>query len=194
MIKKFAGFDKTTAYSNNAAEQLPRGGYVCQILKAEVVDGKYGQSVKVYFDIAEGDHADYYKRRYDANENSDKKWGGVYILNVPKDDGSEQDGWTKRKFKTFTNALEDSNPGYHFDWDDTKFRNKKIGLVFNYREYNFAGRTGMTPNPAYAVSVNDARAENFKIPADRMLKHIAAESGSDFTQIEDDTKMPWDVK
>ena len=29
-----------------------------------------------------------------------KKWKGSFRLNSPKDDGSEQDAWTKSKFKT----------------------------------------------------------------------------------------------
>lgn len=174
MINKFANYDTTQAYTES--EQLPRGGYVCKITGAKIEESDYGQRVKIAFDIAEGDHAGYFQAKYDRNTNEDKKWPGVYSLNVPSDDGSERDNWAKRRFKTFTNALEDSNAGYHFDWDETKFKGKQIGLVFNYREYEFNGQTGMTPNVAKAVSIGDIKENRFKIPEDKYLKNNSAQN------------------
>ena len=176
MINKFNGFDETKAYTD--AEQLPRGGYICKITGAKIEDTDYGQRVKIAFDIAEGDHAGYFQAKFDRNTNEDKKWPGVYSLNVPSDDGSERDSWTKRRFKTFTNALEDSNPGYHFDWDESKFKSKLIGLVFNYREYEFNGQTGMTPNVAKVASIGDIKENRFKIPEDKFLKNSPTTSTS----------------
>ncbi len=169
MIKKFNDFDQTKGYTDSA--QLPRGGYVCKIVGAKPMDGGYGQSIKIAFDIIEGDYKDYYQKKYAANNSEDKKWPGTFLLNVPSDDGSERDGWTKRRFRTFTDALEDSNLGYHFDWDETKFKNKLIGFVFNYREWEASdGKVVLIPNPANVTSVDNIRKENYKIPADRMLK------------------------
>lgn len=168
-IKKFADFDEVRAYGES--EQLPRGGYVCNIIGAKIVDFSNGQSVKIAFDIAEGEHAGYYKRKYDNNQNEDKKWSGTFLLNVPKDDGSEKDGWTKSKFKTFTDALEASNSGYHFDWDEAKFVGKKIGFVFNYREWENGANRGWMPNAARVASVADIRENKFKIPEDKPLRN-----------------------
>lgn len=167
MIGQFKDFATTQAYTDS--EQLPRGGYVCKITGAKVEDTQWGQRVKVAFDIAEGDYAGYFQNKYNSNQNEDKKWPGVLSLSVPKDDGTPQDGWTKRRFKTFTNALEDSNPGYRFDWDETKFKGKLIGIIFNYREWEFNGRTGMTPNAAKTTSVEAIKTEKYKIPEDRYL-------------------------
>ena len=167
MIKKFDDFEKTQAYTDSV--KLPRGGYVCKIAGAKIEENQRGQYVKIAFDINEGEFAGYYQNKYSSNTNEDKKWPGVFTLNVPLDDGSEKDGWTKRRFKTFTNALEDSNSGYHFDWDETKFKGKLIGLVFNYREYEFDGQRGMVPNPAQVANINDIRENKFKIPKDKML-------------------------
>ena len=182
MIKKFNDFDKTRGYESS--EQLPRGGYVCKIIGAKPQDNQYGQSIKIAFDIAEGDYAGFYQKKYDANPNEDKKWPGTFLLNVPTDDGSQQDGWTKRKFRTFTDALEDSNSGYHFDWDETKFKNKMIGFVFNYREWEAPdGKVVLSPNAANSTSVENIRKGKFKIPADKLLRgrsaQAPAQSGSD---------------
>lgn len=129
MIKKFADYETTKAYTGDAFK-LPAGGYICKIIGAKVEDYSWGQVIAIAFDINEGDQKDFYKKQFDANISEDKKWKGTYRLNVPKDDGSQQDAWTKRRFKTFTDALEESNSGYHFDWDETKFKGKLFGATF----------------------------------------------------------------
>lgn len=129
MIKKFNDFDKTQAYTGGG-DKLPAGAYICEIVNAKIEDYSWGQVVVIAFDIAEGEQKDFYKKQFDTNTAEDKKWKGTYRLNVPKDDGSQQDAWTKRRFKTFTDALEDSNSGYHFDWDETKFKGKLFGATF----------------------------------------------------------------
>lgn len=129
MIKKFADYETTKAYTGDTFK-LPAGGYICKIIGAKVEDYSWGQVIAIAFDINEGDQKDFYKKQFDANTSEDKKWKGTYRLNVPKDDGSQQDAWTKRRFKTFTDALEESNSGYHFDWDETKFKGKLFGATF----------------------------------------------------------------
>ena len=120
--------------------------------------------------IVEGEYSGYYQKKFDANTNEDRKWPGTFLLNVPRDDGSERDGWTKRSFRTFTDALEDSNPGYHFDWDEAKFKGKMIGFVFNYREWTAPdGREVMSPNAARATTIDKIRKGDFKIPKDKLL-------------------------
>lgn len=182
MITKFNDFDKTQAYTET--KQLPRGGYVCRIAGAKVEPSRDGgQYIKIAFDIEEGEYKGFFQGKFDQNTNEDKKWSGVYTLSVPKDDGSEKDTWTKRRFKTFTNALEDSNDGYHFDWDETKFKDKLVGMIFNYREYEFNGMTGMTPNVARVTSVEEIRKGEYKIPQDRLLNKKKAESISGFVNV-----------
>lgn len=176
MIKKFGDYEQTRGYSDS--EQLPRGGYVCKIIGAKMQENEYGQSVKIAFDIAEGEYKDFYQKKYDANTNEDKKWSGTFLLNVPNDDGTQQDGWSKRRFRTFTDALEDSNPNYHFDWDETKFKGKLVGFIFNYREWQAPdGRLIRSANPAKTVSVDKIRKGNFKIPADKLLENVSRGSG-----------------
>ena len=170
MIKKFGDYEQTKGYSDGG-EQLPRGGYVCKIIGAKVQENEYGQSIKIAYDIAEGEYKDFFQKKYDANTNEDKKWPGTFLLNVPSDDESQQDGWTKRRFRTFTDALEDSNTGYHFDWDETKFKGKQVGFVFNYREWKAPdGRYVMSPNVAKSTSTDKIRKGSFKVPEDKLQK------------------------
>lgn len=189
-IKRFSGYEEAKTYAET--QQLPRGGYVCRIIDASVQDNQYGQSIKISFDVDEGEHKGYFQRIFDSKTAADKKWPGVFLLSVPNDDGTERDGWTKNKFKTFIVALEDSNPGYHFDWDETKFKGKQIGLIFNYRQYEFNGSTGFAPNAAKSASVAAIRGGKFKIPKDKVLPGHEKDNpyGASFTVV-DTEDMPF---
>ena len=132
-IKKYSDYETTQAYGDY--ETLPKGGYVIKILGAEVCESSFGQYVKLSCDIAEGEYSGFYSNDYKNQQSENKKWRCNYLLNVPNDDGSERDGWTKRKFKTVIEAIEDSNSGYNFDWDEQKFKGKIVGGLFNEREY-----------------------------------------------------------
>ena len=192
MIKKFGDYATTQAYTDGAA--LPKDGYVCKILNAQVKDGKKGQYIQIAYDIAEGPYADHFKKIFDGNKNEDKKWSTYFFLNIPNDDGTEQDGWTKRSFKTFTNALEDSNEGYHFDWDESKFKNKLIGGLFHYEEYQRNdGKVGKSTKMKNACSVAKIRSGSFKLPDDKLINKPAANTTEDFMNIPDqiDEEIPF---
>ena len=168
-IRKFKDYEQTKAYGNFQA--LPKGGYVLQIKGATVHENTVGQYIKVSCDVAEGEYTGYFTKDYQDQSGEDKKWHCHYLLNVPKDDGSEKDGWTKRHFKTFTEALEESNPGYHFDWDETKFRGLYIGGLFNIREYEKNdGSVGEATNLAKVTNVEAIRSGNYRLPNDKKLK------------------------
>ena len=179
-IRRFGDYEKTQAYSEYQA--LPKGGYVVRILGATVHENSNGQYVKIAADIAEGEYQGFYHRDYQNQQSEDKKWRCNYLLNVPKDDGSEKDGWTKRRFKTFTEALEESNPGYHFDWDGTKFKGLIIGGLFNEREYEKRdGNIGRATNFAQVCSVEMIRGNRYRLPEDRLLPKTGNSSNSGMT-------------
>lgn len=187
-IKRFSDYDETKAYGDY--QSLPKGGYVLKIMGAEVCNGSYGQYIKISCDIAEGEYKDFFANEYRNQQQEDKKWHCIHLLNVPEDSGTEQDGWTKRRFKTVTEALEESNPGYHFDWDEQKFKNKLIGGLFNEREYKKNdGNIGRATNLAQLCSVERIRNGNYQLPKDKLLNGdsrpspAVASSSDDFMQI-----------
>lgn len=183
MIKQFKDYATTKAYTDIVG--LPKDGYVCKILNAQVKDGKNGQYIQIAYDIAEGDFKDYFKKLYDGKKEEDKKWSTYFFLSIPKDDGSEKDSWTKRTFKTFTNALEDSNEGYHFDWDESKFKGKLIGGLFRYEEFQKNdGSVGRSTKMRNACSVDKIRSGNFKLPDDKTIAP-ANNAPTDFMNIPD---------
>jgi len=190
-IKRFGDYDKVQGYQDRP--QLPVGGYIMRIMGAEVKENRIGQYVQVSMDIAEGQYKDFFAEDYRAQDSSQRErvWHCNYLLNVPLDDGSEKDGWTKRKFKTFTEALEASNDGYHFDWDAKKFKGLMIGGLFNIKEWEKDGRHGRGTNLARICSVEKIRSGKYKLPKDELLSGDAAEpapsapSGG-FTVVHDD--------
>lgn len=172
MIKKFNGYE---AKMIQPREQLPVGGYVCKIMKAEVLDYSWGQRLAVSIDIAEGQYKDFYANEYRAQTTEDKRWKGVLRLSIPTDDGSERDEWTKRSFNNFIGVVEDANPGYRFDWDETKLKGKTVGILFRNEEWEFNGRSGWSVKPFSTAAIGDIKdGKDFKIKDKPLAKNAGA--------------------
>jgi hypothetical protein len=88
----------------------------------------------------------------------------------PKDDGSEKDEWTKRSFKGFTTAIEKSNPGYQWNWDEASLAGKLIGILFRQEEWEYNNMHGWAVRPFKALSADSVRNGEFTIPAEKPLK------------------------
>ena len=167
-MKKLNGYEAAQTYSDQ--ERLPVGGYVLKILDVKYQENSWGDVIILSFDIEEGEHKGFYAANYRAQTQEDKKWKGTYRLRVPKDDGSEQDNWTMRRFKTVISNFEESNQGYHWNWDEQTLKGKLIGALFNNKEYSFNGREGFFTNCHSLVTVEKIRSGKFEIPADTLLK------------------------
>lgn len=178
---------------------LPAGGYVCKIQGAKIrtFEGKNGsfERLEVAVDIIEVEYKDYFRRDFDSQNTEDKKWRGVLRLYVPSGDGSDQDNWSMAKLKRFVNDVEDSNPGYHWDWEESKLKGKLVGLTFRREEWEYNGKTGWKTNPFQAYTVEDIRQNKFQLPKDKPLKKAAAAPMPKFEDIvdtESDDDLPFD--
>lgn len=193
MIKKYSGYEAKK--SGGAREILPAGGYVARIVSAKIDSTQWGDKLIVAFDIAEGDYRDFFKKDFDGNQNEDKKWRGVYRLSIPADDGSEQDEWKKRSFNNFAFALENSNQGYVWDWDESKLKGKLFGVLFRNKEWEMNGRTGWTTEACSSMDAQSIRNGKFKTPKDKALNgsNRAATSRFETTAIsaDEDDALPF---
>lgn len=171
-MKAFNGFE---AKRSAAREPLPAGGYVAKIMGAKEETYTWGSVLVISFDIAEGEHKDFFATDYRQNDREDKKWRGTYRLSVPKDDGSEKDGWTKRTFGGAIWAIEESNPGYHWDWNEAILKGKSVGVLFRNKEWEMNGNTDWTTECCALDSVENIRNNAFKMPKDKPLKQKTAE-------------------
>ena len=130
-MEKIENWNEVEAKGMEDFKSLPVGVYECIIRKAEIYknDKTSKQSLKVQVDIASGEYKGYFQKRYDNNTNADKTW----------DNNSTRylsfEGDNIAYFKGFITCVENSNPGYKWDWDETKLTNKKICGVYQYEEY-----------------------------------------------------------
>ena len=172
-------------------ETLPAGGYVCQIISAREESYRWGRVLVIAHDVCEGEYAGIFKRDYDNNTNENKKWRGTFRINVPKDDGSEQDSWAKEKFNSFMACIQDSNPGYAWNWDEKTLKGKKIGLIYRNKEWEMEDRHGWTTEAGAAESVDNIREGKFKPLKDKALP--VKETTPVFTEVsdEDDGELPF---
>lgn len=166
-MKPFKGFDRADTFAER--EELPKGAYILEIKDASVVANDYGEKLVISFDIAEGEKAGFYARNYRAQTAEDKKWKGTYRLSIPAQDGSEADRWKVKGFNTSIVAIEESNPGYQWDWDEAKLKGKKVGGLFNRREYEFNGRQGFYTQCKRLTTVEAVETGNYKLPDDETL-------------------------
>ena len=186
-MRPFNNYDTTQTISARA--QLPVGAYICQIFKAEekVYSSSKGEwhKLEVSFDISEGEHKDFYANDYRAQSGEDKKWKGVLRMNIPTDDGSEADGWAKRSFKTNILAIEESNNGYHWDWNEAQLKGKTVGIVFRSEEWEYNGKRGWRTAPFKMVPAADVKSGNIKIPDPKPLNGKAASQASTAADLSD---------
>ena len=130
-------------------EKLPAGGYEAQIINAKVASytGQNGadERLEIAVDIISGDYKDYFKEDYDNNPREDRKWKGVARFYVPTDDGSDSDEYTKSVLRSVTDALEASNKGYTWNWDEKSLKGLKVGILVRDKEYEIEDKHGFAP-------------------------------------------------
>lgn len=192
-MKKLSNWNDVKAAGERV--KLPAGGYEAKIINAKVVsyDGSNGsyERLEIAVDITAGEYKDYYKQDFDSNTRDDKKWRGVARFYVPTDDGSEKDEYTKSVLKSVTDALEDSNKGYHWDWDETSLKGLKVGILVRDKEYEVDGKHGFSPEIFRFTDINRIKEGKFTVPKQKLLKgssgtSAAASSGDDSAASDDD--------
>lgn len=196
-MKKPNDFDKATAYDGNSTRMtLTEGCHICRIQGAREETSRGGSEMLVVaFEIAEGGDLDgYYKDRHEflTRYNTDAKWPGVFRSVVTRRDGS-----TNPFFKGLIAAIEESNPGYRFDFDNpATLRGKMVGFNFGLREYVKGDNTiGTIVEPFYAVSVQTVRAGTLQPPKPKLLDEHAQPAkpkaeADEFKEV-DDEQLPF---
>lgn len=167
-------------------EQLPIDAYISEIKDANVVNYATGDVLLLLVDIAEGEQKDFFARDYRAQNGENKKWRGILRLNLPTDDGSDRDATTKSIFNDAMACIEESNPGYRWNWDEKSLKGKKIGHLSRESEWEFNGRTGWRTELCYIKSVDDIRNGKYKMPEKKPLKNKTQSVPAGFIEAGDD--------
>ena len=186
-MRKFEGYEKTEAFTGDY-EQLEPGGYICKILKVITEEKPYGELLRIGFDVIEGEHKDFYKRKFEKAKlsNSEAKWQGMYYQTVKQDD--------LKYFKGFITAVENSNSGYKWDWDEKKLVGKLFGGVFGQEEFeNNKGKIKLSTKCVWVRSVDQVRKGIEPPEIKRLAGRSAPTSGWDpvSTNAESDDDLPF---
>ena len=191
-MEKFKSYETAKA-PTEAVERLPVGGYILKIMNAaEVPFANGGRGLKISFDIVEGEHKNFYRENLNLQKEEDKKWKGNFMAYIPKEDGSEKDGWTANAFKGTITAIEDSNTGYHWDWNEVALKGKLVGGVFGNKEYEINGKKGMYTDCRFFTSIEKIKSNTFKLPKDKLLNGSTKPTTTpDFEELDDDSDLPF---
>lgn len=181
------GYKDAQSYTDGF--KLPAGGYVVKIISAE--GGQYSDGnefLEIKFDIAEGEYRGFYQKQYENQTFEPKKYKGTMKINWPNDDGSDQDERKNRQLKSNMNAIEDSNEGFRWDWDEKKLVGKIVGLLFCDAEYNVNGNRGWWTKPKWFISADRIREGKFTTPKSEPLREESQTSGkfSGFVPVDDE--------
>ena len=197
MKPSYSGFE---AKENKGFIDLPQpGAYVAEIQDVRFVpaDGDKQQRdvIEMMMEIIEGE----YKNRYhDLYKDSDEKFGnakykGIFRLTPPTE--SDED-WRRRNFEGALWCVEQSNPGYSWDWDEKKLKGKKVGISVRKRLYTYDGKDKETTEIAKFETVSDVREGKCKImkPRDQRenRNEEPAADSQGFTPVESSSvNVPW---
>ncbi len=133
MLKKPVEWDKVEGIEYGDYEQLELGGHEVIIKNAYEYTGQTGNtSLRIEVDIAGNDkQAGFYQKQYDNNMSVDRKWpnGACKYISLKEDENCVA------LFKGFTTAVEKSNPGYKWNFDETTLVGKKLCGVFGLEEF-----------------------------------------------------------
>ena len=196
-MKPFSNYNETQVFSEKPA--LPVGGYVAKIKKAQVrtYSGQNGSfdKLEIAFDIAEGEYKDFFATDLKSQSGEDKKWKGVLRLYIPTDDGSDRDNTTKSIFKGNIEAVEDSNNGYHWDWEEKNLTGKTVGVLFRNEEWEYDGKHGWKAQPFKFIAASKVREGKFTLPKDKPLKNSSVrpqtKAPAGYEEIVDDEDVPF---
>lgn len=173
-MRQIANWNDVKPATMGDGTKLPAGGYVCKIKQAKVEqkqrqDRTTYEMLSIAFDIYDGEYAGFFEDQYRESTYSDKKWKGVIRQMIPADDGTEKDNRIKSFFKGAITAIEESNPGYHFNFDERTLTDKLVGIIFREEEYDYDGRQGMAVKPFIMMDSHKVSAGEFNIPKPKML-------------------------
>lgn len=162
-MRAFTNYDNISAAHAGGGGILPSGAYVVVIQNAVDHPDEPKPYLTITFDIAEGEHAGKW-----ANESPDNEWRHSFRQYYNSDFGEQ-------RLKAIFEAVEASNPGYRWNWQESTLVGKLCGFVIRHRLYTKKnGEDGTSLDLYDAVPVADVRAGNIVAPPDKDDRDPAA--------------------
>lgn len=190
MIPRYNG---AQAQRMTGGAALPAGGYVAQIQNARVENYSWGNMLVVAYDVYEGEYKDHFRKQFDENTDPNRKWKGTFRLTIPNEN-SKYFSSEKRTFNNFIFALEESNSGYHFDWDEKHLKGKFFGALVRNKEFlSDKGEKITTTECGGCTDIQSIRDGSFTPLKDKLLKEdtVPAQAASTLDNFIDDDDLPF---
>lgn len=167
MIPRYTG---AQAQKMTSTAALPAGGYVAQIQSAKVEQYSWGNILAIAYDVTEGEHANHFRKQFEENTDPNRKWKGIFRLTIPNEK-SKYFSSEKRTFNNFIYVLEQSNPGFHFDWEEQHLKGKYFGALVRNKEFlSDKGEKISTTECGGCIDVKSIRDGSFTPLKDKRLK------------------------
>lgn len=151
-------------------QALPGGGYVVRIKKAQMTTNSNNlPMIEVMVDIAEGNYKGYfgdlYRNRIGSDPNAKYPYNGILRITAVDEEGN-----TKKNFKSFCTAVEQSNDMTLPRHDDAFLKalaGKYVGVLYQREEYEGNdGKAHWSTKPKWYRSVETIRSGKFTAPED----------------------------
>jgi hypothetical protein len=184
-MRKPDNYDQSEAIEGGFRE--PHAGpCILGIVKADVQKNRNGeQQLVLFLDIADGEFKNYYRRQ---TERFNKSRYLRFYQNT--------EGKGLPHFKGIIRAIEEANPGFTFDWNESSLSRKKIGGNLRDEEYvrTNDGTIGTSLRVAYLCSIKSIEAGEHKVlPVRKLAPQQSREPGVDDIPPEDYSQVaPYD--
>lgn len=184
-MKPINNFSEVQATSGEFSKPT-NGGYCIEIIAVKDVPldantGK-GDYLKIDYDICHGEFAGYYTKQ-------NERFGGEWFANFIRSYKEKALGM----FKHFINCVQESNPGFVWDWNEQSLVHKYIGVVLQEEEYRKNdGSVGVKLVVKDIKTCEQIMNGEFKVPATKKLAQNAqAQSAPNFVPIDDLDDLPF---
>lgn len=178
-----AGGVQEKTFGGSSFAPLPADGYVCKILNVKVDKTQTGkQYIKLRFDVAEGEYAGFFQKRWNADAQSQygQKWKGIFKIFLPIFNGDNEKymdsiGFYKGQINTIARSNGLQEPDIERGYDPDIFKGCTVGVLFRDADYKGKSFT----EPAFLMDVQKIRTGDFEVPAPRKSNS----SGTGFSNV-----------
>lgn len=121
-------------------DALPVGAYIGKVVGAELktVQTSNGdfERLELKLDVTEGEFKDHFTKLFESQSGGSypARYKGVIRFNIPQT-GSQYEQGQKKALEHLAWCLQDSNPKYKWDGDETKLAGLKIGFSVRERDW-----------------------------------------------------------
>lgn len=158
-MQPIQGFESVQAVHGRSSTRLPGGAYVMRIVRCtEDLTGYGNMCLKLVYDVAEGKYAGLYAG---IENDKDNDWRHMVEIDTQEAQGG--------RLRALVDALQASNPGYVWDWNEAALANKVVGIVLQERKVTLTRGQNKGKDRTYldfwdAVPVDAVRAGQVEMP------------------------------